>query len=98
QHIYLISSKEDLRMYSNEAERSKSPRAAIQLKNISKQFYRYSRPVDRLLLQFNWLRKFARYDSVYGLKPLSLEIPYGQVIGLVGRNGAGKSTLLQLVC
>ncbi|MFJ5539660.1 ABC transporter ATP-binding protein [Vreelandella titanicae] len=71
---------------------------AIALEGVSKTFYRYQRPLDRLLLQFKGLARFARYDTISGLKPLDLTIQRGEVVGLVGRNGAGKSTLLQLVC
>lgn len=71
---------------------------AMALNDVSKTFYRYHRPLDRLLLQFATLRRFARFDTIAGVKPTSLSIPKGQVVGLVGRNGAGKSTLLQLVC
>lgn len=71
---------------------------AIELQQVSKTFYRYHRPLDRLLLQFNGLQKLARFDTIQGLKPFDLTIAKGEVVGLVGRNGAGKSTLLQLVC
>ncbi len=71
---------------------------AISLKGVSKTFYRYERPIDRLLLQFKALSKRARFDTISGLKPMDLTVERGEVVGLVGRNGAGKSTLLQLVC
>ncbi len=31
------------------------------------------------------------------LQPLTLTLPYGRIIGLVGRNGSGKTTLLKLL-
>ncbi|WNL40132.1 ABC transporter ATP-binding protein [Halomonas sp. PAMB 3232] len=77
---------------------TRSDQPAIALTNVSKTFYRYERPLDRLLLQFKALSKRARFDTISGLKPMDLTVKRGEVVGLVGRNGAGKSTLLQLVC
>lgn len=37
----------------------------------------------------------ARY--LWALKDLSLEVPAGAVIGIIGRNGVGKSTLLKIL-
>lgn len=37
------------------------------------------------------------YRSGFTLGPLDLEIPAGQVVGLLGRNGAGKTTLLRSI-
>ena len=36
-----------------------------------------------------------RYDGIPALDDISLQLPEGAVLGLVGRNGAGKSTLLR---
>jgi Cu-processing system ATP-binding protein len=37
------------------------------------------------------------FDSVYALKPITLTIAPGEVLGLFGHNGAGKSTLMKLI-
>ena len=38
------------------------------------------------------------FKSGFTIAPLSFEVHYGQVIGLVGENGNGKTTLLRLLC
>ncbi len=47
------------------------------------------------LLQLKELAK--SFSGVQALKPLSLELAAGTVLGLVGENGAGKSTLIKLL-
>ena len=68
---------------------------AISLKQISKCFQRYARPVDRLKELLLPGKSQAR--EFWALHNINLEIPQGQTVGIVGRNGSGKSTMLQII-
>ena len=39
-------------------------------------------------------RRFGRNTAVDGV---ALEIPHGQMVGVIGKSGAGKSTLLRMI-
>ncbi|XWK90624.1 MAG: ABC transporter ATP-binding protein [Phormidium sp.] len=67
----------------------------ISLQNVSKCFKRYARPVDRLKELL--LPGKVQCQEFWALRNLSLDIPQGQTLGIVGRNGSGKSTLLQII-
>jgi lipopolysaccharide transport system ATP-binding protein len=69
---------------------------AISLKNVSKCFKRYARPIDRLKEILLPSRSYAQ--EFWALKDISFEIMKAETMGIIGRNGAGKSTLLQLIC
>lgn len=71
---------------------------AICLKNISKKYKLYEKPIDRLWQMLPWNKDKTIGEEFWALKNIDMEIRKGEVIGLVGQNGAGKSTLLQLVC
>jgi phosphonate transport system ATP-binding protein len=38
-----------------------------------------------------------RFGAVHAVQDVSLEIPAGQMVGVIGRSGAGKSTMLRMV-
>src|SRR5215813_4913226 len=38
-----------------------------------------------------------RFGTTVAVKDVSLDIPPGQMVGVIGRSGAGKSTLLRLI-
>ncbi|GLQ88079.1 ABC transporter ATP-binding protein [Dyella flagellata] len=78
---------------------SNSDELIISLDDVSKMFPIYKSPHHRLLQMFSPPRDKARwYKQFWALRNISIDIPRGETIGIVGRNGSGKSTLLQVIC
>lgn len=71
---------------------------AIQVSDVSKVFPVYAKPHHRLVQMFARSNKSRWYKEFNALRQVSLEVPKGKTLGVVGRNGSGKSTLLQIVC
>ncbi|RMQ49077.1 O-antigen ABC transporter, ATP-binding protein [Pseudomonas cichorii] len=82
-----------------------SDEIAISVRDVSKCFYSYERPVDRLLhsivprvqsLLGRPARTYGR--EFWALRNIDFEVAKGETVAVVGRNGSGKSTLLQIIC
>ena len=68
----------------------------ISVKNVSKCFEMYEKPVHRLY-QTLCAGKKKFYKEFWALKDINFEVRKGECVGIIGRNGAGKSTLLQII-
>lgn len=68
---------------------------AIEVKNLSREYYSYQKSVGLWAsVKGLWDRKHVIKTAV---SDISLTIPAGQVVGLVGANGAGKTTLIKIL-
>lgn len=75
---------------------------AISLQNVSKIYKLHGSQSDQLIdvlgLQRFGLKTKTPSKEFAALRDISLDVPRGHRIGIVGRNGAGKTTLLKLIC
>lgn len=69
----------------------------IEAKDINKLYRVYESPKDRLREMVS-LRRKKYHKSFRALDGISLQIPKGQSLGIIGQNGSGKSTLLKIIC
>lgn len=71
---------------------------AIHLDNVA---VRYRVPMERISsfkeFAIKKLKGLVDYREHWALRDISLDIPKGQAVGILGANGAGKSTLLKLL-
>lgn len=75
---------------------------AIHLQGVSKIYKLHGSQTDQLIdvlgLQRIGIKTKSPSKEFAALSNISLEVPRGHRIGIVGRNGAGKTTLLKLIC
>jgi len=75
---------------------------AIELVNVSKVYRRYSgrkqfATLKSALLSRSLIRDLQPDETFPALTSVTVSVPKGQTLGVIGRNGSGKSTLLKLV-
>ncbi len=68
--------------------------AAIRLKNVSKAYKIFDKPINFLK---EALTGHPYHREKHALRDITLTIHTGQIVGIIGRNGAGKSTLLKIL-
>ena len=75
---------------------------AIRLQNVSKIYKLHGSQSDQLIdvlgLQRFGIKTKTPSKEFAALSDISLDVPRGHRIGIVGRNGAGKTTMLKLIC
>jgi ABC-type polysaccharide/polyol phosphate transport system ATPase subunit len=75
---------------------------AIQITNASKVYRRYSRrhqftTLKSALLSRSLTRDLRPDETFAAVRDVTVTVPRGRTLGVIGRNGSGKSTLLKLV-
>jgi lipopolysaccharide transport system ATP-binding protein len=67
---------------------------ALSIQGVSKFYKLYDRELDRVREIITGRPRFRKIEA---LKPISLIVGKGEVLGVIGQNGAGKSTLLKVL-
>ncbi|MBU1627323.1 ABC transporter ATP-binding protein, partial [bacterium] len=77
---------------------------AVQIEDITKYYRKYSKlksfhTIKSAFVRDLWKKNSNkdRGDYFYALRDISLNIPQGVTLGIIGANGAGKSTLLKII-
>ena len=66
----------------------------LSIQGVSKFYKLYDRELDRVREIITGKPRFRKIEA---LKPISLDVGKGEVLGVIGQNGAGKSTLLKVL-
>ncbi|MBO6119974.1 MAG: ABC transporter ATP-binding protein [Lachnospiraceae bacterium] len=68
----------------------------VEVKNLTKVYQLYNKPIDRLKEGLSPVRKNYHRDF-YALNDISFDVEKGESFGIIGVNGSGKSTLLKIL-
>ncbi|MED5463347.1 MAG: ABC transporter ATP-binding protein [Myxococcota bacterium] len=68
---------------------------AIQVDNLAIKYRRYLRKTTTLKDAVIDLFQGSQFESFWALRDISLTVPKGERLGVIGRNGCGKTTLLR---
>ncbi len=83
--------------------KSNPEQGSIKIVNVSKKFRKhtllkksYSTLKSNLLSKL-FQKRYPKENFLHALKNISIDIPAGKSVGIIGSNGSGKSTLLKLI-
>lgn len=69
---------------------------AITVKDVTKIYRLYDKPIDRLKESLNPLHK-EYHKKFFALDQVSFQVKKGETVGIIGTNGSGKSTVLKII-
>ena len=69
---------------------------AIDVRDVTKIYKLYDKPIDRLKEYLNPLHRNYHRDF-YALNHISFQVKKGETVGIIGTNGSGKSTILKII-